>query len=143
MSDNHIPAGDQAHTGFWNMCTCAKCRAADRALGVRTTNGPDVVVKLEDLLKQATVERSHYYVGSVCREAIAEIKHLREYERKYNNNRIRTAVADYMRSEGCSCCRGKDHDKHATKLAMLLKVDPYDDASGWDFNKYSSDPIRP
>lgn len=38
----------------------------------------DVIAKLEDLLKQATTERSHYYVASCCREAIAEIKRLRD-----------------------------------------------------------------
>ena len=37
----------------------------------------DILEKLEDLLKQATTERSHYYVAGCCREAIAEIKRLR------------------------------------------------------------------
>ena len=36
----------------------------------------NIIEKLEDLLVQATKERSHYYVASVCREAIAEIKRL-------------------------------------------------------------------
>ncbi len=35
-----------------------------------------IIEKLEDLHKQATTERSHYYVASCCREAIAEIKRL-------------------------------------------------------------------
>lgn len=34
----------------------------------------NIIAKLEDLLKQATVDRSHFYVGSCCREAIAELK---------------------------------------------------------------------
>jgi hypothetical protein len=38
----------------------------------------DVVTKLQDLLKQATTERSHYYVASCCGEAISEIKALRQ-----------------------------------------------------------------
>ncbi len=33
--------------------------------------------KLADLLVQATTEKSHYYVASVCREAIDEIRLLR------------------------------------------------------------------
>ena len=37
----------------------------------------DVLDDLEDLLKQATTERSHFYVASCCRRAIEEIKRLR------------------------------------------------------------------
>lgn len=38
---------------------------------------PDILDDLEDLLKQATTERSHYYVAKCCRAAIAEIRRLR------------------------------------------------------------------
>lgn len=44
---------------------------------VTTTIEPDILDQLEDLLKQATTERSHYYVAKCCRDAIAEIKRLR------------------------------------------------------------------
>ena len=37
----------------------------------------DIIEKLTDLHKQATTERSHYYVASCCREAIDEIERLR------------------------------------------------------------------
>ena len=37
----------------------------------------DILVKLMDLHKQATTERSHYYVASCVREAIEEIAKLR------------------------------------------------------------------
>lgn len=37
----------------------------------------DILEKLEDLHKQATTERSHYYVAKCCKEAIAEIVLLR------------------------------------------------------------------
>jgi len=37
----------------------------------------DILDKLRDLHKQATTERSHYYVASCCREAIGEIEALR------------------------------------------------------------------
>lgn len=37
----------------------------------------NITEKLEDLIVQATKERSHYYVASCAREAITEIKRLR------------------------------------------------------------------
>lgn len=37
-----------------------------------------ILAKLKDLHKQATVERSHFYTGSVIEEAIAEIERLRK-----------------------------------------------------------------
>jgi hypothetical protein len=50
---------------------------------------------------------------------------------------IRTAVADYMRSEGCSCCRDTEaHFKHGEALGKLLRVKKYPDGSGYDFKKY-------
>lgn len=52
---------------------------------------------------------------------------------------IRNAVADYMRSEGCSCCRDLTaHERNAERLALLLKVPRYDDDSGYDFSKFRS-----
>lgn len=41
--------------------------------------------KLEDLLKQATVERSHFYVGSVIRETLAFIAALTEEPQKVDD----------------------------------------------------------
>lgn len=50
---------------------------------------------------------------------------------------VRTAVADYIRSEGCSCCRDRQaHEEHTEALAKLLDVKPYDDNSGYDFAPY-------
>lgn len=52
---------------------------------------------------------------------------------------IRQALADYMSSEGCSCC--EDHNKHRNakaELAKLLNVPEYDDRSGYDFSKFKS-----
>ena len=52
---------------------------------------------------------------------------------------IRQAVADYMQSEGCSCCRDIDaHEKHAKRLAELLHVPRYSDGSGYEFSKFKS-----
>lgn len=50
---------------------------------------------------------------------------------------LRQAVADYMYSEGCSCCQNIEaHKEHKKRLAELLDVEPYDDNSGYDFSKY-------
>jgi hypothetical protein len=38
----------------------------------------DILEKLRDLHKQATTERSHYYVAKCCDEAIEEIERQRE-----------------------------------------------------------------
>lgn len=53
---------------------------------------------------------------------------------------LKTAVADYMSSEGCSCCEGGDHSEHKAVIAKLLKVPKYDDGSGYDFNKFKTQP---
>ena len=37
----------------------------------------DILERLIDLHKQATTERSHYYVGKCCKDAISEIRRLR------------------------------------------------------------------
>lgn len=37
----------------------------------------DIIDRLHDLHKQATDERSHYYVGKCVRDAISEIQRLR------------------------------------------------------------------
>lgn len=42
----------------------------------------DIVDKLHDLHTQATVERSHFYVGGCCTEAIQEIVAMREFLKK-------------------------------------------------------------
>ena len=50
---------------------------------------------------------------------------------------LRNAVADYMRSEGCSCCENTEaHAEHKARLAKLLNVPKYDDGSGFDFLRY-------
>lgn len=58
---------------------------------------------------------------------------------------IRTAVADYIQSEGCSCCRGHNHEEHKIKLAKLLGVKPIKDGKNepwYDFNKYATEPFK-
>lgn len=51
--------------------------------------------------------------------------------------RIRNAIADYMSTEGCSCCRDIDgHEKNKKRIAKLLKVPKYEDGSGYDFSMF-------
>ena len=52
--------------------------------------------------------------------------------------KIRTALADYMVSEGCSCCEGESHGDDKEKLAKMLAVPQYDDGSGYDFYQFKS-----
>lgn len=50
---------------------------------------------------------------------------------------LREAVANYMQSEGCSCCRDTEaHEEHTKVLAELLDVEMYEDNSGYNFHKY-------
>lgn len=53
---------------------------------------------------------------------------------------MRRLIADYMRSEGCSCCRDTEaHEKHAAAIAKAIGVRKYDDGSGYDFAHYRTD----
>lgn len=57
---------------------------------------------------------------------------------------IRRAVADYMHSEGCSCCRNVEaHEEHTAVLARLLRVPRYADGSGFDFGRFKTPDRRP
>ncbi len=52
---------------------------------------------------------------------------------------IRQAFADYMASEGCSCCATyPEHDLAENKLGKLLKMKKYKDGSGYDYTLYKS-----
>ena len=56
---------------------------------------------------------------------------------------MRRMVADYMQSEGCSCCQNHDeHAKHKAALAKILNVKKYSDGSGYDFTRYATKPIK-
>jgi hypothetical protein len=50
---------------------------------------------------------------------------------------IRQALADYMYSEGCSCCCRTDaHVEAKERLAKMLRVPKYKDGSGYDFYRF-------
>ena len=52
-------------------------------------------------------------------------------------NKIRKLIADYMSSEGCSCCEDTEkHNEVKSKMAKLLNVPMYKDKSGYDFKKF-------
>lgn len=56
-----------------------------------------------------------------------------------DREQVRQALADYMRSEGCSCCRDiPAHDLHRDRLGQLLEIPPYQDGSGYDFSLFRS-----
>ena len=53
--------------------------------------------------------------------------------------KIRIALANYMKSEGCGCCQGDNHEKNEEVLGKLLDVPGYDDGSGYDFSQFATD----
>ena len=59
-------------------------------------------------------------------------------QRKVSIVELRAAVANYLRSEGCSCCEGIDHEEHKAALAKLLGVRKYKDGSGYNFAHYEA-----
>lgn len=75
--------------------------ASNLASDCATNDGaPDIVWKLTDLHKQATVERSHYYVASVVREATVEIERLRRVELAAGNlDRYSLVIESAVRNE--------------------------------------------
>lgn len=65
---------------------------------------------------------------------VQELQYLRSKIKK-----LKTVIANYMSSEGCSCCQDTEaHKKHEEELAKLLGVEKYEDGSGYDFSKYRS-----
>lgn len=62
-----------------------------------------------------------------------------EMDAKKLQAELRTAIANYMSSEGCGCCSDHDkHDEHEKVIAKLLNVEKYEDRSGYDFSSYES-----
>ena len=89
--------------------------------------------------------------GSVCilraRELFRDAMQTKIYEDKedkikYLLHDVRQAMADYMQSEGCSCCQDINaHNEHKARLAKLLNVPMYGDKSGYDFGKFKTEAI--
>lgn len=54
---------------------------------------------------------------------------------------VRRMLADYIATEGCSCCQDIDGHKAASEaLGKLLRVKKFSDGSGYDFWHYRIDP---
>lgn len=52
---------------------------------------------------------------------------------------LRTALADYMASEGCGCCQNRDkHVAAKSHLAILLNVPLYADNYGYNFSQFKT-----
>lgn len=50
---------------------------------------------------------------------------------------IRQAVADYIATEGCTCCQDVEGHKAAMqRLGKLLRMKKYKDGSGFDYRLY-------
>ena len=63
----------------------------------------------------------------------------RQLGRLVSVREVRQVIADYMQTEGCSCCQDIDGHKEKTEqLAKMLGVPKYDDGSGYDFYKFRS-----
>lgn len=59
--------------------------------------------------------------------------------KKKKLNKLRIAISEYMRSEGCGCCTDEPmHSQISDKIGKLLKFAPYDDGSGYDFYSLTS-----
>ena len=66
------------------------------------------------------------------------MKETKEFKKK-----VLEAVANYMSSEGCSCCQDYDqHKVHKQVLGELLDVEPklyeFDDEPYYNFSQYKS-----
>lgn len=61
----------------------------------------DIVIELENLYKQASIENSHYYTASLIEKAINEIKNLRnllninKVDNKFVIHRLRSKPVEY------------------------------------------------
>jgi len=52
---------------------------------------------------------------------------------------IRRAFADYIATEGCSCCRDiEGHSEAMKRLGKLLRMKKYCDGSGYDYSLYTT-----
>jgi len=77
------------------------------------------------------------------RETMLSVVAFRAAKKLFKNpkllDEIRTAFADFIRSEGCSCCQDvEEHKKAAAKLAELLEVPRYSDGFGYNFALFAT-----
>lgn len=114
-----------------------------------TKKGELVPQTVENL--QAIMARDAIYTQELDEQLTQQTTRYNKLLAKYNKRgrkktvlvelvvRVRNALADYMRAEGCDCCR--EHNEHAEaakRLATLLNVPAYDDGSGFNFSIYQT-----
>lgn len=60
-------------------------------------------------------------------------------DRMVSVKEIRKYIANYMATEGCSCCQDVDgHAAAKADIARLLSVPMYKDKSGYNFHKFNT-----
>lgn len=58
---------------------------------------------------------------------------------KLLKKQLRAAIADYISTEGCSCCRDSEgHDEAMGRIGKLLNMKKYSDKSGYDYSVYKT-----
>lgn len=60
-----------------DCCGRPECRPPGEAPKATAPRRDDIIDRLTELHKQAATERSHFYVGSLCTDAVKEISRLR------------------------------------------------------------------
>lgn len=82
------------------------------------------------------VNKDAFFAGYLWSEKVKQ-KALDPVDYPLLLDNIRCALAEYMRSEGCSCCRDiEGHDWAANELGNLLDIPKYPDNSGFDYSQY-------
>lgn len=89
------------------------------------------------LLKHFTMKYEGKIYGKVAGKYI-EIHTTKDLDESISNKEkliaAKKAFSEYVKSEGCSCCRDTEaHEKAAEKIAAALGFEKYKDGSGFDF----------
>lgn len=93
---------------------------------------PPIKNKIMESYQKLTLEM---IPGQTPREKYENLKRMLDFK-----SEVRQVIADYMRSEGCSCCQDiKAHSEHEKRIAELLDVAPYSDNIGFDFTPYRTE----
>lgn len=133
------------------------------SIEVRIDQRIDTDVDVSDVIQsinEAPMKRRWNYISQMLNGVHLELSDVtdeqKEIIKKYLKNKlslfvsseeedakvldIRQAFADYVKSEGCSCCQDIDaHKDAAKKLGKLLNAKQYDDGSGYNFYAYASE----
>lgn len=79
-------------------------------------------------------EEPIYYRADLYKKALKRGRDL-----KKQLEEVRTAVADYISTEGCTCCQDYEGHKQAmNRLGEALNLPKYPDGSGYDIYQFRS-----